>query len=114
MKATKQKEPIIEPKGPNPVVVALTGAMIGAGAFAVGAAALSNQHKRQEVKTKLTDIKNQALDSIGDFQDQAMVKKNELDIRLLQGKVKAKKVTDSVKKTLRNGIKDAQKAAQEN
>lgn len=54
--------------GINPVVVAVTGAVVGAGVSVAGAMALKNGQNRNKIKEVLTNVRNQAIDYIEDMQ----------------------------------------------
>jgi len=73
---TNQKK--VEQKGSvNPVVAAVTGAIVGAGIAAAGVV-LSNKKNRDKVGRVLTNVKNQALDYVEDMQKQAQDTKVEV------------------------------------
>ncbi len=63
--------------GMSPVVLAVTGAVIGAGiaVAGVGAVALKDESNRQKVKKVLDAAKDQAVEYIGDVQKQVHDKK---------------------------------------
>lgn len=66
-----------ESGGISPVVMAVTGAVIGAGiaVAGVGAVALKDEKNRQKVKEVLDSAKDQAVDYIEDVQKQVHDKK---------------------------------------
>lgn len=77
MKTVAQKKQTEVHGGMNPVVMAVTGAVIGAGiaVAGVGAVALKDEKNRQKVKEALGSAKDQAVDYIEDVQKQIHDKK---------------------------------------
>ena len=92
MKNGNQKKHDHDRGGMNPVVAAVTGVVVGAGVVA-GAVLMKDGKNREKLKTALTDA-----------DDQLKEEQNEIE-------KKAKKVSDSVKKSWHRGVDDAKKAA---
>lgn len=79
--------------GFNPVVAAVTGAVVGVGVAVAGAVALKDKKTREKVKQALTNVKNQATDYMEDKKKQ--VKEGEIEKKLVEGKEKVKKIENS-------------------
>ncbi|HSA83647.1 MAG TPA: hypothetical protein VLF20_02055 [Patescibacteria group bacterium] len=77
--------------GINPVVAAVTGAIVGAGVVVAGANALKNDKNRKKVKEVLSNVKDQAIEYIEDMQKQAQDKKGEVKEKLAGAKKEVKK-----------------------
>lgn len=72
----------------NPVIAAVTGAVLGAGVAVVGAVVLGNERNRQKAKEVLTNAKDQALGYMEDIQQQAQVKKGGIEEKLIEKRKK--------------------------
>jgi len=83
--------------GFNPVVAAVTGAVVGAGVAVAGAIALKDKKNRDKVKGVLNNVKDKATGYVEDIRKQLQDKKNEAEEKLAEGKEKVKKVEDAVK-----------------
>lgn len=70
----------------NPVVAAVTGAVIGAGVVVAGAVALKDEKNRKKVKEVFKNVKHQAMEYMEDMQKHAEDKKDEVEKNLLKGK----------------------------
>lgn len=77
-----QKKQDKEKGGVNPVVAAVTGAVVGAGVAIAGAIALKDEKNRQKVKDVLTNAKDQAVGYMEDIQKQAQDKKIEIQDKI--------------------------------
>jgi len=77
--------------GINPVVAAVTGAVVGAGIAVAGAVALKDEKNRNKVKKAFSDVKDQAAGDIEDIQNKAEDKKDEAEKKLDEGKEALKK-----------------------
>lgn len=97
--------------GINPVTVAITGAVIGAGVAVAGAVILKDKKNREKVKQAFTNVKDQAVGYMEDMQKEVKDKKGEVEEKLAEGKEKVGKITSSVKNSLQHAVKDAKKAA---
>lgn len=86
--------------GFNPVVAAVAGAVVGAGVAVAGAVVLEDKKTREKIKFAFTNMQKLAED-----------KKNEAEKKLSGDKEKVKRVIDSAKDSLRQGVKNAKKAA---
>ncbi len=98
----------------NPVAVAITGAVIGAGVAVAGAVILKDKKNREKVKQAFTNVKDQAVEYIEDMQKEAKDKKGKVEKKLAEGKEKVGKITSSVKDSFQHAVKDAKKAAHTN
>ncbi len=96
--------------GINPVAAAVAGAVVGAGVAVAGAAVLSNKKNREKIGKALNNVRNQAVDYVEGMKKQAEDKKDEVETKLTEGKVKMAKVTKSVRKSLDHAVKDVKKA----
>lgn len=74
--------------GLNPVAVAVTGAVVGAGIAVAGAVALRDEKNRDKVKKILNSAKDQALDYIEDVEIHLQEAKNEAQGKPDEGKKK--------------------------
>lgn len=84
MANNKKNQQDQEKGGVNPVVAAVTGAVVGAGV----AVALKDKKNREKVKEVLTNVKNQAIGYMEDMQQQSQAKKGKVEKENL---LKAKK-----------------------
>lgn len=82
------KKQVEEKGGFNPVVAAVTGAVIGAGIAVAGAVALRDEKNREKVKEAFTNIKDQAKGYMDDMQKQ--VKEKEEAVKEKFARVKSK------------------------
>lgn len=97
--------------GINPVAAAVAGAVVGAGVAVAGAAVLSNKKNREKIGKALNNARNQAVDYVEGIKKQAKKKKDDVEAKLTEGKVKVAKVTKSVRKSFNNAVKDVKKAS---
>lgn len=88
MTDSNQKKQDERKGGLNPVVVAVTGAVVGVGVAVAGAVALKDKKNREKVKQALTSVKNQATGYMEDMQSQAQNKENEIEEKIAEGKGK--------------------------
>ena len=86
--------------GVNPVVAAVTGAVVGAGVAIAGAVALKDEKNRKKVKEVLTNVKDQAVGYMEDMQKQTQDKKSQIEEKLAEGKEKIEKVAKAAKDSL--------------
>ncbi|MCX6731261.1 MAG: hypothetical protein NTZ55_05420 [Candidatus Roizmanbacteria bacterium] len=84
--------------GINPVIVAVAGAVVGAG-IAVAGVVLSDEKNREKIKETAGNLKKQAED-----------KKREIEKRILEDKKKVKMVVASAKESLDKTTKEVNKA----
>lgn len=101
MKDNKQDE---TKGGVNPVIVAVTGAIVGAGVAVAGTIALQDEKKREKVKGVLSNVKDQAMEYMENMQKTQEDKKNEVNRKFTEGKKEVKKVAREargVKKAVR-------------
>jgi gas vesicle protein len=94
MAEQNQKKQTKGKSGFNPVAVAVTGAVVGAGVVVAGAAALKDKKNREKVKEVLTNIKDQAIDYMEDMQKRTQDKNDKAEKKLDEGKGKVKKVAN--------------------
>lgn len=85
MTVSKQKKQDRESGGVNTVAAAVAGAVVGVGVTVAGAIALSNEKNQEKLKGAFTDIKNKIQN-----------KKDEVDVKLAEGKSKATKTEKTV------------------
>lgn len=78
----------------NPIVAAVTGAVVGASVAVVGAVALTDKKNREKVKEVLTNVKDQAAGYIHDVQEQVQDKKVDIEEKLSEGKKKVQKLVN--------------------
>ena len=78
--------------GVNPVVVAVTGAIVGAGVAVAGAIALKDKKNREKVKEILSNVKDHTMGYMEDMKKQVEDKKGEVEEALTEGKKEIKKV----------------------
>lgn len=97
--------------GINPVAAAVAGAVVGAGVGVAGAVVLGNKKNREKISKVLNNVKDQAVDYVENMQKQAEVKKEEIEEKLTKGGEKVGRVTQSVKKSFNNAVKDVKRAA---
>lgn len=83
-----QKKQDMGKSGFNPVVAAVTGAVVGAGVAIAGAVALKDKKNREKVKEVLTEVKDKATGFMEEMQKQAQDKKDEVEKNLLKAKKK--------------------------
>lgn len=88
-----------EQKNVNPIGVAVTGAVVGAGIAVAGAVALQNKDNRKKVKQALGDIKDRAVDYMHNMQEKAEDKKEQLTDKFTGVEKKAKSSVKKVKKS---------------
>jgi hypothetical protein len=86
----------------NPVVAAVTGAVIGVGVAVAGAVALTDEKNRKRVKDVLSNVKNQAMGYMDDMQEKAADKKIEVKRKLAEGEKELKKAANTEKATHTN------------
>lgn len=99
----KQEE---KQSGLNPVAVAVTGAVVGAGIAIAGVVALKDEKNREKVKEALTNVKDRAENYIEDVQKQARDKKDEIEEKIAEGTVKIEKAANAAKDSLNSSRKD--------
>ena len=75
----------------NPLVAAVTGAVVGAGMAVAGAVAMSDKNNQATVKAVVKDIKNK----VNDVKNNVEAKKNEAEM-------KAQKIGDIAKNTVKD------------
>lgn len=88
MRDSNQKKQDKRKGGLNPVVVAVTGAVVGVGVAVAGAVALKDKKNREKVKQAVTNVKNQATGYVEDMQNQAQNKGSEIEEKIAEGKGK--------------------------
>ncbi len=91
-----QKKQDKRKRGLNPVAVAITGAVVGAGIAVAGVMALKDEKNREKVKKVLNNVKKQATDYAEDVQNKIRDEKEEAEKKLAEVKEKVKKVANSV------------------
>lgn len=98
-KNDKQNE---EKKGINPVVVAFTGAAVGAG-LAIAGAALSDDKNREKIANAAHAVKDNVTNYIKEKQKQIKTEKKIISKRISDDKVKVNKLGDLAKE-VRNTV----------
>lgn len=76
MTAQNHKKQNKTKSGFNPVVAAVTGAIVGAGVAIAGAVALKDKKNRKEVEQVFTNLKDQAVGYIEKIQNKVKNKKD--------------------------------------
>jgi hypothetical protein len=109
MKDQKLKKEDLKNGGVNPMVVAVAGAVVGAG-IAVAGVALSDEKNREKVMKVATTVKDDVVHYVEHTQKQAEVQKKELEKRILAEKEKVKKVVASAKDSLDKTTKEVNNA----
>lgn len=74
--------------GINPIVAAVTGAVVGAGIAIAGAIALKDEDTRDQVKEVFANAKDQAMGYVEDVKNQVQVKKDQVEERIVAAKKK--------------------------
>lgn len=74
-----------ENEGVNPIVAAITGAIIGATVGVIGALALKNEKNRGKVREILTNIKNQTVGYMEGMKKEVQGKKSEIKEKIIKG-----------------------------
>lgn len=95
--------------GINPLIVAIAGAVAGAG-IAVAGILLSDKKNRTKVIKTSTTIKDNVVDLVKKTQKQVEADKKMLHKRILAEKVKVKKVVASAKNSLDKTAKEVNNA----
>jgi hypothetical protein len=95
--------------GLNPVVVAVAGAVVGAG-IAVAGVVLSDEKNREKVVKAATTIKDDVTQFVEKTQKQIDTEKKILEKRILADKIKVKKVVASAQDSLDKTTKEVNKA----
>lgn len=98
---TMDKKPEVK-EGVNPVVAAVTGAVVGAGIVAAGAGAvvLSDEENRKKIKKVINNVKDRAEDYLAGIEKQADDKKSEIEEKIAEGTEKIEKATEAAKEEL--------------
>ncbi len=96
-------------EGINPVVVAVAGAVVGAG-VAVAGAVLSDKKNREKIAQGATTIKDNVDRFVTKTQKQIEEEKKMLEKRILADKIKVKKVVASAKNSLDKTTKEVNNA----
>lgn len=109
MKDQKLKMGVLKSGGVNPMVVAVAGAVVGAG-IAVAGVALSDEKNREKVMKVASDVKDDVINYVEHTQKQAETKKTELEKRILADKEKVQKVVASAKDSLDKTAKEVNNA----
>lgn len=94
-KSDKQEENV----GVNAVVVAVAGAVVGAG-IAVAGAMLSDEKNREKIVKAATTAKDDVTQFVEDKQKQIATEKEALEDRIQADKIKMQKVVASAKDSL--------------
>jgi len=103
---TKQNEN----KSINPIVAAVTGAVVGAGLAIAGTVALKDEKNIEKVKKMMTNVKDQAVEFKKNVQEQAQDKKIEVEKKVEEEKKKVKQVVNSAKNSIDKATKDVNEA----
>ena len=94
------KKQIVKKSGFNPMTVAVTGAIVGAGVAIAGAIALNDETNRKKVKQVLTDARGQAVDYVKKIQKEIKDKKSNAEKKFVDVKKEIGKATISIKNTI--------------
>lgn len=89
----------------NPVVVAVAGAVVGAG-IAVTGVALSNKKNREKVIKVVSSIKDSATNYVERTREQAEKQKNEIKKKFFEDKEKLNKVVSLAKNSIHRTSKE--------
>lgn len=95
--------------GVNPVVVAVAGAVVGAG-IAVAGVVLSDEKNREKIVNAATTIKDDVTNYVEKTQKQIELEKKTLEKRILADKMKVKKVVASAENSLHKTANEVNKA----
>lgn len=95
--------------GINPMVVAVAGAVVGAG-IAVAGAVLSDKKNREKIVKTATTVKDDVTKYVKKTQKQIEEEKEMLEKRILADKIKVKKVVASAKNSLDKTTKEVNNA----
>lgn len=85
MEDNKKQNGQYSEKGPNPVLVGSVGAIAGAAIGAATATALSNKKTRERVGETISNLREQAMETIGAFSEGARSMKEETTRRISSG-----------------------------
>lgn len=96
-------------EGINPVVVAVAGAVVGAG-IAVAGAVLSDKKNREKIANAATIVKDDVTKYVKKTQKQIEEEKKILEKRILADRIKVKKVVDSAKNSIDKTTKEVNNA----
>lgn len=91
--------------GVNPVIIAVTGAVVGAG-LAVAGVALSDEKNRKKIAKTATTVKDDVIHYLRNTQKQLNTEKKAFENRLLADKKKVNKVVTSAKNSLHKTTKE--------
>jgi len=111
MKDQKIKKEDEKRVGINPLVVAVAGAVVGAG-IAVAGVALSDENNRKKVEESATKAKELTREYVDGIQKQVQEKKNEVEGIFSEDKEKVRKVVNSAKNSLHKTANAVNKAVQ--
>lgn len=103
MNKTEEKE------GVNPVIVAVAGAIVGAG-VAVAGAVLSDKKNREMIARTVTKVKEDASHLVAETQKQITTEKKALEKRISDDQIKVKKVVASAQDSLHKTTKEVNNA----
>ena len=95
--------------GVNPVVVAVAGAVIGAG-VAVAGVVLSDEKNRKKIIKAATTVKDDVANYVDKAQKQMETEKKTFEKRILADRIKVEKVVASAKNSLDKTTKEVNKA----
>lgn len=98
-----------ETEGVNPVIVAVAGAIVGAG-VAVAGAVLSDKKNREMIARTVTKVKEDASHLVAETQKQIETEKKALQKRISDDKIKVKKVVASAQDSLDKTTKEVNNA----
>jgi len=96
-------------RGVNPVVVAVAGAVVGAG-IAVAGVVLSDEKNREKIVKAVNSVRDDVTHYVEKTQKQIEVEKKILEKRILADKIKVKKVVASAKNSLDKTAKEVNNA----
>ncbi len=95
--------------GINPVVVAVAGAVVGAG-IAVAGVVLSDEKNREKIVQTVITVKDDVTHFVTKTQKQIEAEKKTLEKRILADKIRVKKVVASAKNSLDKTTKEVNNA----
>ncbi len=84
----------------HPVIAGVAGAVVVAGVAVASAFVLKDKKNREKVKEVLTNVKDQAINYMGDIHKITDKKEKEVEKKLVNGKKEVKKLNISAKTSL--------------
>ncbi len=96
MTTNKDSKVIVKKSGVDPIVAAVTGVVIAAGAVVAGALAMNDKKNRDAVNEKIDEVKDGAKKYVTEIKKTVNDGKNKLDKNIVKSKKEVKKSVDSI------------------